>query len=118
MTRFREIERLRGLAIILAVFNHAPLHNLAGWFTGVVGVHLFFTISGFVITLSLLRLFESSPRHPLRDFYVRRLFRLFPLALVSLGVCLAASVWLNQSTVWSPTARVVHQALAALTLNY
>lgn len=117
MTRFREIERLRGLAILLAVFNHEPLHQLVPWFTGVIGVELFFVISGFVITLSLLRLRQAASR-PFATFYLRRAFRLLPMAVVSIGVALAASAWFNTVPAWNPPARVARQAVAALTLTH
>ena len=62
---------------------------LAG--TGYLGVHLFFVISGFLITTLLLREKEDTGRISLRDFYIRRTLRIFPIYyLFLLGVVIAS----------------------------
>ncbi len=93
--KLREIERLRGVAILLVLWVHADflyrftpnaLHET--W----AGVDLFFVISGFVVTLSLApRLGEresgtfaqalAAARRTLSAFYVRRVYRLLPMAV-------------------------------------
>jgi len=45
---------------------------------GYVGVDLFFVISGFVITSSVLRRLEVSGRFSFKDFWIRRFWRLAP----------------------------------------
>jgi len=62
----------------LAPVNYYPYSNrFAGWFRyGYFGVNLFFIISGFVIFYTL----EKS--QSLRDFWIKRLTRLFPAMLV------------------------------------
>ncbi len=128
MKKLREIERLRGVAIVLAVFNHPPLHDFTPGFSGVVGVHLFFVISGFVIARSLLKLLpargpspqspQSSPMTALKTFFVRRFFRIVPLALFSTALVLAASAFFNSSKVWSPPAMVLQEIGLIFTLLY
>jgi peptidoglycan/LPS O-acetylase OafA/YrhL len=56
--------------------------------TGWVGVWLFFVISGFVITRSLLASAELglSPHEMLRQFYLKRAFRILPLYLGAIFV--------------------------------
>jgi peptidoglycan/LPS O-acetylase OafA/YrhL len=97
--KLREIERLRACAILLVIFAHwgndinpllIPMARNA-W----SGVDLFFVISGFVVTLSLVRLlpdlgpdasfpaaFEHS-KQALKTFYARRFFRILPAALAA-----------------------------------
>lgn len=77
-----DIQGLRGIAVLLVVAFHAGL-PLPG---GFVGVDVFFVISGFVITSSLLREVRSGGRFSLRQFYARRIRRLLPAATVLLAV--------------------------------
>ncbi|HEY2511701.1 MAG TPA: acyltransferase, partial [Polyangiaceae bacterium] len=97
--KLREIERLRAIAALMVVFTHtAPnLPLLGGLFSHPrTGVDLFFVISGFVVTRSLMRLlpdlsgvtdvgaaFDQS-RGALRTFYTRRFFRIVPLAVAAI----------------------------------
>lgn len=73
-SRIDGLDLLRGLAIGLVMLRHA----LPGLFpgAGVVGVVMFFALSGYLITGLLER------RPPLRDFYARRARRLVPPLLV------------------------------------
>ncbi len=81
------LDGVRGVAILLVLINHfSPEKNygntLAKIFqpiTGnmVVGVDLFFVLSGFLITGILLR--SRSSEHYFRNFYSRRALRIFPL---------------------------------------
>ena len=71
---------LRGLAVVLVLVHHLMpwqaigLHEIPiGW----VGVDLFFVLSGFLITGILVDAKQS--RHYFRNFYVRRMLRIFPL---------------------------------------
>lgn len=70
------VDGLRALAVTIVVAFHAGAFPL-GWF----GVWIFFVISGFVITRSLLSS-EATPRPlgtALKDFYAKRFFRIIPL---------------------------------------
>lgn len=76
-----DVEGLRAVAVVLVVLNHL-LAVPAG---GFIGVDMFFVISGFVITAMLWR--ETSERtFTFRAFYVRRIRRLLPSALLVLLV--------------------------------
>jgi Predicted acyltransferases len=82
-----ELDGIRGIAIGLVVLGHA---GVPGFFAaGAIGVNLFFTLSGYLITTLLIEEWRSTGRISLRAFYVRRLLRLAPVMLVVLGVTLA-----------------------------
>jgi peptidoglycan/LPS O-acetylase OafA/YrhL len=72
------LDGLRCLAILVVIFNHAG--PVLGWHLvgGMIGVDLFFVLSGFLISTLLL---ERSGE-PLRRFYARRALRLLPALYV------------------------------------
>jgi peptidoglycan/LPS O-acetylase OafA/YrhL len=79
------LDGLRGVAILLVVF----LHNFGFmnyFFFGWLGVDLFFVLSGFLITEILLK--TIGQKHFLRNFYMRRVLRIFPLYYLALIICL------------------------------
>ena len=77
--RRADIQGLRAVAVLLVVAFHAGL-PVPGGFSG---VDVFFAISGFVITGTLLRELTSAGRIDLPRFYARRVRRLLPaLALM------------------------------------
>jgi len=78
------LDGLRGAALLGVLFYHAD-GALRG---GFLGVDLFFTLSGFLITSLLLAEHETTGRISLRAFWIRRARRLFP-ALLSLMPAIA-----------------------------
>ena len=84
-----DIQALRGLAVLSVMLAHFG-SLLPG---GFLGVDIFFIISGFVITLSVTRLWESAPSvgRFLREFWKRRFFRLVPVLVVVLLATLVAA---------------------------
>jgi surface polysaccharide O-acyltransferase-like enzyme len=68
------LDGLRALAVISVFAFHDGLFP-AGW----VGVQIFFVISGFLITRILVADKDQSLRRYLKNFYGRRLLRIFPL---------------------------------------
>jgi peptidoglycan/LPS O-acetylase OafA/YrhL len=89
LPRLRALDGLRGVAVIGVVAFHAGY--LPG---GFLGVDLFFTLSGFLITSLLLIEIESTSAVDLKHFWSRRARRLLPavIALV-LFVPLYAQFW-------------------------
>jgi peptidoglycan/LPS O-acetylase OafA/YrhL len=90
---FPSLDALRALSIVPVVWHHAtprPLPGILG--KGPLGVDLFFSISGFLITTLLLRERDRSGAISLRLFYARRTLRIFPLyyAVLALYVAYAA----------------------------
>jgi len=67
------IDALRGVAVILVFLFHVQLFNY-----GFIGVDIFFCISGFLITGSLLRSLRKNLEHSIVDFYEKRILRIIP----------------------------------------
>ncbi len=81
-SHFPSLDGVRCLAILAVVWHHAdgPMPMAAAFFSrGYLGVDLFFVLSGFLITTILLREHERTGSISLRDFYIRRTLRIFPL---------------------------------------
>jgi peptidoglycan/LPS O-acetylase OafA/YrhL/lysophospholipase L1-like esterase len=80
------LDGLRALAVASVVAYHVDL----GWAQGgLLGVGVFFTLSGYLITDLLLGQQESTGRLRLADFWLRRARRLLPGLLVMLAVVVA-----------------------------
>ena len=70
------LDGLRGLAILLVVVYH-NFGFINVFFFGWLGVDLFFVLSGFLITDILLK--TVGKKGYLKNFYIRRVLRIFPL---------------------------------------
>jgi peptidoglycan/LPS O-acetylase OafA/YrhL len=70
------LDILRGLAICFVVFYH-NFHTVSFFRFGWMGVDLFFVLSGYLITDLLLESREN--KNYFRNFYMRRVLRIFPL---------------------------------------
>ena len=82
--RFPAFDGIRALAALMVVaFHFAGPRGavLSGW----LGVHLFFVLSGFLITTLLLREETANDRISLADFWIRRVFRIVPAYYVVLA---------------------------------
>ncbi|MBA3780645.1 MAG: acyltransferase [Nocardioides sp.] len=79
-TRIAGLDVLRGVAIGLVMLRHAFPAPFAG--AGVVGVVMFFALSGYLITGLLIGELGRTGRVDLRRFYVRRARRLVPALVV------------------------------------
>ncbi|MEA5391582.1 acyltransferase family protein [Cyanobium gracile UHCC 0139] len=78
-----EIDGLRAVAVIAVLVNHLDPRWLPG---GFLGVDIFFVISGYVVTSSLLARRDGSRWQFLRRFYGRRIRRLMPALVVNIAV--------------------------------
>ena len=89
-----EVDGLRAVAIIPVLLFHAGISAFAG---GFFGVDVFFVISGYLITMQLATS-EKTGWQLLRNFYHRRIRRLFPaVAVVSLSTALIAFLIMTPS---------------------
>lgn len=91
MRRFPALDGLRAVAAILVIMFHYGGHHW-NWLSGWIGVHIFFVLSGFLITTLALREEDRSGRVSLRGFYLRRAFRILPVYFVVLGLNVAVHV--------------------------
>jgi len=82
-----ELDGIRALAILLVLAQHINLPSSA--LAGMVGVNLFFVLSGYLITSLLLKEQGRTGRIDLRRFYERRVRRLIP-ALVAVLIATGA----------------------------
>src|SRR5215207_2414801 len=83
-----ELDGIRGVAILLVVLVH-----LRDWPRGgFLGVDVFFTLSGFLITTLLLEEWRARGSISLRHFYARRSLRLLPAVTVLLVAYCAFAV--------------------------
>lgn len=81
--RWPGLDGLRGIAVLLVVAGHAYVPFFPD---GAIGVHVFFVLSGFLITGILLSELDRTGRIWFLGFYVRRALRLFPaLGLLLVG---------------------------------
>ena len=83
MIYFKEIDGLRGIAIILVLLFHFFPDQVSG---GFIGVDVFFVISGYIITSIIIKELKNK-EFTFADFYTRRIRRLFP-ALISVYTAL------------------------------
>ncbi|WP_293890959.1 acyltransferase [Flavobacterium sp.] len=76
--RLREIDFLRGIAIILVLLRHKYLFQFTttmGW----IGVDLFFTLSGFLVSGLLFKEFLKFGDIQPKRFLIRRGFKIYPI---------------------------------------
>ncbi len=83
------LDGVRALAVLAVVLFHAGTPGFGG---GYLGVSLFFTLSGYLITSLLLREHDAAGSVDFRAFYGRRMRRLLPasVATVAIVVVIAA----------------------------
>jgi peptidoglycan/LPS O-acetylase OafA/YrhL len=74
-----EIDGLRALAVVAVIINHFSKSVLP---SGFLGVDIFFVISGYVITTSLVNKKYTSIQNFLLGFYARRIKRIMPALIV------------------------------------
>jgi peptidoglycan/LPS O-acetylase OafA/YrhL len=102
--RFDALDGVRAVAVLFVFGFHVDMPLFRG---GFLGVDMFFSLSGYLITMLLLREFRATDRVRLAGFYMRRLLRLMPavavLVFVTVPVATLASI-----------GRPLHDGLATL----
>lgn len=110
--RIPSLDGWRAIAILLVLIDHATLtsgfpKSILGHYAlfvdGNLGVRIFFVLSGFLISLLLLKETDRTGGVSLRHFYLRRIFRIFPVYFAYLGVLAAltlAGLYADSAASW------------------
>ncbi|OBQ68416.1 acyltransferase [Mesorhizobium loti] len=140
---YKNVQGLRAIAALMVVFTHSfyplvPMRNHWSQYVGAIGpsgVDLFFVISGFVVFLSADRLGRKANVtgrwRALREFVVRRVFRIYPvyltafliasLVLVLMPAAELSPAGMKQQPWWKLALLIAqpnNRILAAWTLQY
>jgi len=108
--RIPSLDGLRAISILMVVIGHAimqvdnrspligihhsPFHRIGEY--QFLGVRVFFVISGFLITTLLLKERETTGTISLKNFYVRRAYRIFPASYAAiLVIAVVCYRWLD-----------------------
>ncbi|PYC78089.1 acyltransferase [Streptomyces tateyamensis] len=112
------LDGLRGIAALLVAIHHFGLLKWFSWGTdfekkfdlGIFAVMLFFLVSGYIVPASLER------RGDVRGFWVGRLFRIYPLLIIAVGLSLVLLPHSYSAVPSQVTDRPYWASLANLTL--
>jgi peptidoglycan/LPS O-acetylase OafA/YrhL len=104
---FGSLDGLRALSIIGVIWFHSwwgtryypRLAAMPVLRQGSYGVHIFFVVSGFLITTLLLREMQRYGTISLRDFYIRRALRIWPLYYLVLAFYVLNALVFERGTV-------------------
>jgi peptidoglycan/LPS O-acetylase OafA/YrhL len=132
--RLDGVDLLRGLAIFLVLMNHVNMRLAIArvpytqgmpeqlvrslFWSGQLGVQIFFAVSGFLITSTALRRWGKLSGVGIRDFYLLRFSRIAPLLLLLLAMLSALHfAGLRDFIVRPKTGGLGRALLAALTFH-
>ena len=125
----REVDTLRAVATIFTILAHLAFMttppdvsyvkfvNTSGQFWS--GVELFFVVSGFVVSRQLWPQIDAAATTKnlagvLKSFFIRRAFRILPLAILWATIVLAASHFHNASGAFGPPKSTSSHFIAAM----
>lgn len=106
-TYFAGLDGVRTLAVALVIAYHLGISQAQG---GLLGVGVFFTLSGFLITSILLSGWQRNGHLGLKMFWIRRARRLLPAVVLVLLTSMVVVLMLDPSHI----GKRAGQALAAL----
>jgi peptidoglycan/LPS O-acetylase OafA/YrhL len=95
--RFPSLNGWRAISIMLVLGNHTPVipgfpaehrYLFTTWIDGNLGVRFFFSISGFLITWLMLAEESEEKKVSLKNFYIRRTLRIWPVYFAYVAVFL------------------------------
>lgn len=92
-----EIQKLRAFAVLMVLFGHMPIKLPDMLMHGYTGVSLFFVISGYIVTLTFMKNFHLYRGiYPcVRDFFLRRVFRILPVAILWILIYFVTAQFIN-----------------------
>ncbi|MBO6974252.1 MAG: acyltransferase [Prochlorococcus marinus CUG1435] len=94
----REIDGIRGFAVIAVIINHFNKDFLP---SGFLGVDIFFVISGFVISLSLSKRTYKNFKDFALNFYLRRICRILPTLIIFVFITGLIITFIDQTPITS-----------------
>lgn len=108
---FPEIDGLRFLAFLLVFVFHFKLFAQVPYLStiesnGWIGVDLFFTLSAFLFTKLLIAEFNKTKNISFKKFYMRRIFRIWPIYFLFIAFSATLYFFLNSSMENSVVTRV------------
>lgn len=92
-THIDGIDGLRAIAVLMVIAYHLRLPVAKG---GLLGVTVFFVISGYLITHILMTEIEKTETIDLKNFWIRRFRRLLPAVFTMLALLLPVSALCNR----------------------
>ncbi len=106
INHYKQLDGLRAIAVILVLISHwINIPSLQKVHLGIMGVNLFFVLSGFLISEKLLiekaQIAENikSIKSVLSNFYMRRFLRIFPIYYLTIFILFAIN--------WSPSRKYI-----------
>ncbi|HWB39363.1 MAG TPA: acyltransferase [Candidatus Saccharimonadales bacterium] len=118
-----DLEVLRSIAIILVLIVHLPelflwrSFPIGNYFAPTGAVDLFFVISGYIITTSLLNSIKKKQATTtiIKSFWIKRVFRILPMAYLWTVIPILLAFSFNSSGVFGSTFRLARDGLANVT---
>lgn len=98
------LDGLRAVSILLVLISHAWLGHIV---PGGLGVTIFFFISGFIITTLMINEYETDNSISIKNFYIRRFFRIIPAMLVYVVISIFFLLLINGAVNLSELSAVV-----------
>lgn len=95
MNRLRELDFLRGIAIILVLFRHIELFSFTTYM-GWIGVDLFFVLSGFLVSGLLFKEYIKFGNIKPKLFLIRRGFKIYPIYFLSYLIYLLPKIVIDK----------------------
>lgn len=134
MLRNQGIDLLRGVSILLVILLHFNIHfklsntfiaellpkKLFGalFWSGNQGVVIFFTLSGYLITYTILKRYKALDKINLKQFYWFRLSRILPPLIALLSVLVVLDVFqVHGFTINKEQTSLIRALFAALTFH-
>lgn len=134
-----ELDRLRGLAVILTVLIHYtriffpwsvhPDYHHGGsifniWMNSWTGVDLFFVISGYIISKKLVESVDNAQRNAfllvnsVKTFYLKRFFRIYPACITVFLIVFLCSIFVNKSGSFGSVENTIEAGISIFTYTF
>ncbi|MCD6047728.1 MAG: oatA [Gammaproteobacteria bacterium] len=139
LKRNLELDRLRAFAVLMTIFIHFsriffPWNIHQGYTHGTTilnlienswaGVDLFFVISGYIISKMIVEKIDSLKGNTtelsqyIKGFYIRRFFRIYPVAWTIFALVLFCSIFFNHSGNFSTPENVIESGITIFTYTF